>query len=105
MGTLAPSGSVVEVRCAVRLTVVTAAEAMPVTKSNDAAATVRIMAFEDLVFMTSLSRSRLIRFVDGVGRIDRIDQEHHHHSARKDIVGGDFALVMRMPHIGVATLR
>src|SRR5436305_14927279 len=35
----------------------------------------------------------------------RINQHHHQHSAWEYVVGGDFALVMRVPHERVSSFR
>src|SRR6266478_3908222 len=46
--------------------------------------------------------SFLIRFVDH--EFARIDEHHHEHAAREHVVGGDLALVVRVPHEREATL-
>src|SRR4029077_417675 len=42
------------------------------------------------------SSPQLVRLVDL--KFPGINQHHHHHSAGENIVGGDFALVVRVPH-------
>src|SRR5215469_9156717 len=45
----------------------------------------------------------LIGFVDF--EFAGIDEHHHEHPAREDVVGGDLALVMRVPHEREARFR
>src|SRR5205823_11320166 len=45
----------------------------------------------------------LVRFVNH--ELTRIDEHHHQHAAGEYVVGGDLALVMRVPHEGEARLR
>src|SRR5215470_18943355 len=44
----------------------------------------------------------LVRFIDE--ELTRIDEHHHQHAAGENVVGGDLALVMRVPHEGEARL-
>src|SRR5437879_1119889 len=100
MGTAEPSGSVAVAGPAVRLTVWPKAA----TAANGRIQTTRSEAFKIAfilfvrIFLSSLS----IGLVDH--EFPRINQHHHQHSAGENIVGGDLALVVRVPHKRKASL-
>src|ERR1700730_7041216 len=99
IGTVLPSVSVVVIRCAARLTVVTVcADAIPLASSREREPAVRadfsvIRSIKNLMLMLMLRSLRLVNLRGG-----RIDDHHHHHAAREHVVRRDLALVVRVPH-------
>src|SRR4051794_16860544 len=99
MGTTFPSGKVAVAGPAVKLT--DCAVAAPVPRRRTAAphSAVLIIALRELICVSVLL---LLGFIDY--EFPGINQHHHQHSARKYVVGGDLALIVRVPHEGKAAL-
>src|ERR1035438_393722 len=96
MGTVEPSGRVMLVGPADRLTCCWAA-AIPAPRRRTVAADtadfrVAFIEWNRMSLFSSLS----ILFIDY--EFPGIDQHHHQHSAGKHVVGGNLALVVRVPH-------
>jgi len=100
MGMLDPSGIGALAGAAVRLTCCWAT-APPASRSAETASPDLIRA--DLKILDRMGLLLvLFRFVDH--EFARIDEHHHEHPARKYVVGGDLALIVRVPHVGPAAL-
>src|SRR3954454_749260 len=100
MGTGFPSGRVAVAGPAVKLTDCAAAAAVPRRRTAAPHTAVLIMALRELKCISC--SPRLLGFIDY--EFPGIDQHHHQHSAGKYVVGGDLALIVRVPHEGKAAL-
>ena len=98
-----PSGSVAVVGAAVRLTCC-CPKAAPAPRRRTVAREYRSLIRIDLrcCWFALCFSSALVGFVDH--EFPGIDQHHHQHSAGENVVGGDLALVVRVPHKGPAAL-
>src|ERR1700758_403692 len=101
MGTVEPSGRVTLVGPAVRLTVCWPKATTPPKRRRPPT---RIAAFK--VALKSLVRIGSLSLSVGLvnHKFPGINQHHHQHSAREDVIGSNLALVMRMPHKREAAL-
>src|SRR5215472_11962 len=94
MGTAAPPGTVKVVAPAVKFTCCWAGETPVPRKRADATSTaVFRVVFR---FLIRISALLLIGFVNY--KFPGIDQHHHQHSTGKNVVGGNLALVVGVPH-------
>src|SRR5258708_28509009 len=95
MGTAEPSGNAAVTGPAVRLTCC-CAKAAPLASSRTEAASPDLVRSDLKVLNRIAILLVLVRFVDH--EFARIDEHHHQHAAGEDVVGGDLAFVMRVPH-------
>src|SRR3989440_5442333 len=92
-----PSGSVRLVGPTVRLICCWAKAAPPASRRTEAASPDRVRRDLELLERIAVFLA-LVRFVNH--ELTRIDEHHHQHAAGEYVVGGDLALVMRVPHEG-----
>jgi hypothetical protein len=94
MGTTFPSGMTAVVGPAVRL--ICAKEALAVkrrpAKASVAVFRIDLSVVDRIEILLRIRALTLIRFIDG--KFTGINQHHHQHSAGKNVVGGNFALVV-----------
>src|SRR6478735_6431315 len=101
MGTIWPSGRVAVVGAAVKLTACCPTEGLtPRRRRRVSGAAIFKL---DLTKWDSIFFSWLERLIND--ELPEINQHHHQHAARENIVGGNFALVMRVPHERKARFR
>src|SRR5882762_10167039 len=105
MGTVAPSGVIRLAGAAVRVTLWATARLAPRRRTVVARIAVFRLVLRKLnriaaLLVVSVFRiemgSKLVGFIDH--KLPGVHQHHHHHSAGEDVVGGNFALVVRVPH-------
>src|SRR5580704_19481270 len=94
MGTAAPPGKVKVVAPAVRFTCCWAGDTPVPRKRADATSTAVFKVV--LRFLIRISALLLIGFVNR--KFPGIDNHHHQHSSRENVIGGNLALVVGVPH-------
>jgi len=106
IGTDVPSGVVALILWAVRLNVAALTSlAAKNMVTNSAVARKNNMVDRIMLLLRSLLWPFLFSSHFTNGRAWRVDDQHHHHAAGKDVVRRDLALVMRVPHIGISCIR
>src|SRR5215469_14778345 len=105
MGTVVPSGSVVVVGATVRLTCCwPKAAAAPKRKraaTTNVAFSVAFKVWIRIEFLVVIGIFELQGLINY--KFTGIHQHHHQHSSGEDVVGGNFALVVGVPHEGEAS--
>src|SRR6267142_4157516 len=111
MGTVAPSGVIRLAGAAVRVTLWATARLAPRRRTVVARIAVFRLVLRKLnriaaLLVVSVFRiemgSKLVGFIDH--KLPGVHQHHHHHSAGEDVVGGNLAFVVGVPHEGKASL-
>src|SRR6266566_7070380 len=108
MGTVAPSGVTRLAGAAVRVTLCATARLAP-RRRIDVASTavfrldlIKLNRIAALLVISVLEVGiKLVGFIDY--KLPGIHHHHHHHSAGEDVVGGNLAFVVGVPHEGKAS--